>query len=514
MHEFKSAPVTGIVVDDDGNGIITALVSVTGIVDNVKDIIEPGSYKRTLVLRKPKGIWHHTWTDPISKTLHSEELYPGDKRLPRELPDGKPWPKEAGALLIKMQFNLETDRGRRAYSDVKFFGPEQEWSIGYNVPAGGSHKDSKTGIRHITDIDLFEYSPVLFGAMPAARTMEGVKVAQLAFKDAMGIDYTELQQRLVEWEAAMGTKDVTVGETPAEQKPSGSTFVGDEAEDVVDDDNDFADEDGLDEYSTDDFDDDEDGGDEDEDKGLNPATLRKAIDSLAELLAELNGGEDREPPSEDSTDEKRVPVAYVEAKAMEYLTLTEAIDALSFDVPPTLAAAAILFDDATEAENEKAMEKSGTAIMDLLEQLTASVGDEKADELPIIAQVMADMFSFPAKLSDEKGAPFRYSSTDYKMAPIAARQVGWPVLVGGGTESRKSKQQAFLSALDDEDLIDLADYLEESKSDRAMLRFANGLMDNRRDMDTKSAAADDPSTPKEMFDIDALKALGLDVSVK
>lgn len=41
--------------------------------------------------------------------------------------------------------------------------------------------DKKTGVRHIKQLDLYEYSPVLFGAMPAART-SSVKDAQMAYK--------------------------------------------------------------------------------------------------------------------------------------------------------------------------------------------------------------------------------------------------------------------------------------------------------------------------------------------
>ena len=42
-------------------------------------------------------------------------------------------------------------------------------SIGYNVPRGGAIT-GKDGIRRIKRLDWFEFSPVLFGAMPLART--------------------------------------------------------------------------------------------------------------------------------------------------------------------------------------------------------------------------------------------------------------------------------------------------------------------------------------------------------
>lgn len=180
--EFKEVGVNGLTVDDPEKGIVTTIVSVTGLRDNVKDVINPGAYEKSLKNRTPKGVWSHAWDTPVSKTLDVKELPPGSPELPKSLPNGERWPRNAGALKVKTQFNLETQRGREAYSDVVFFGDQQEWSIGYQVPPGGARMDSKTGIRYIDHLELYEYSPVLFGAMPAARTSSGVKDAQVAYK--------------------------------------------------------------------------------------------------------------------------------------------------------------------------------------------------------------------------------------------------------------------------------------------------------------------------------------------
>lgn len=177
---YKAVPIS--TVDDQEEGIVTALVAVTGIKDNVNDIILPGAFEKSLISRKAKGVWHHDVTSSVSKTLDIKELRPGDPALPVKLPSGEPWPTEAGGLWVKMQFNLNTQRGRDAYEDVKFFGADQEWSIGYNVPSGGATMDRKTGTRSISTLNLYEYSPVLFGAMPNARTLMDVKSAQHAWK--------------------------------------------------------------------------------------------------------------------------------------------------------------------------------------------------------------------------------------------------------------------------------------------------------------------------------------------
>lgn len=183
--DHKAQPINDFKVLDAGEGIVECIVSVTGIKDNVDDVIMPGAYEKTLQARTPKGVYSHDWDKPIAKTLSVRELLPGHPDLPKSLM-GKAWPAEAGALVVKAQFNLRTERGRDAYEDVKFYEDEQEWSIGYNVPTGGSK--TTNGVRYIKAIDLFEFSPVLFGAMPLAGTLS-IKSAQqawVAVKDIVG----------------------------------------------------------------------------------------------------------------------------------------------------------------------------------------------------------------------------------------------------------------------------------------------------------------------------------------
>ena len=164
--EHKNVPVSSVRGVDGVDGIVEAIVSVTNIVDSVNDVIVPGAYKNTLRKRNPKGVWSHDTNVPVAKTLKVEELMPGDERLPEDLRA-----QDAGALLVKMQFNLNTTRGRDAFHDVQFFAEEQEWSIGYSVPEGKASVDDKTGIRFIKALELYEYSPVIFGAAPGTRAL-------------------------------------------------------------------------------------------------------------------------------------------------------------------------------------------------------------------------------------------------------------------------------------------------------------------------------------------------------
>lgn len=190
--EHKAVSVSGVKsamdVVDESQGIVEAFVSITGIRDRVGDVIMPGAYTKSLTKRVPKGIWHHDWKTSVSKTLEVKELLPGNADLPDTLPDGTPWPSHAGALRVKMQFNLKTQRGLEAFEDIKFFGDQQEWSIGYQVPSQMATKTD--GVRYIKELELYEYSPVLFGAMPSARTLS-VKSAQNTLtdmKNAVGSD--------------------------------------------------------------------------------------------------------------------------------------------------------------------------------------------------------------------------------------------------------------------------------------------------------------------------------------
>lgn len=178
-HKASSgAPDAGLLGSDDQTGVVEAIVSVTGVRDHDNDVIEPGAYAKTLKNRRPKGIFSHDWGRWVARTEHIEELMPGDPRLPAATKDGQPWPEGAGGLYVRARFNLATREGKDGYENVKFFSEtgECEWSVGYRVPPGKATKD-KAGTRRIKEMDLFEFSPVLFGANSMSSTL-AVKSAE------------------------------------------------------------------------------------------------------------------------------------------------------------------------------------------------------------------------------------------------------------------------------------------------------------------------------------------------
>lgn len=173
--EHKNDGATAVIDADDETGLVTAIVSVTGVEDRVQDIIEPGAYNETLAARDPIGVWSHDDKTWVARAEEVKELPPGDPffRSPEflEVMQGakKEWPKDAGALLVKSRFNLETPHGAAAYSDVKFFRGRAGWSIGYRVKS--AKRDPRTGVRRIKSLDLFEFSPVMVGAAHEAMTL-------------------------------------------------------------------------------------------------------------------------------------------------------------------------------------------------------------------------------------------------------------------------------------------------------------------------------------------------------
>ncbi|MFF0754397.1 HK97 family phage prohead protease [Streptomyces sp. NPDC004267] len=157
-------------------GVVRAIFAVTGVVDEVEDLILPGAFTRTLASRRVKSVWHHDWKEPVGTVLAIEEWMPRDPRF-ATIPGGSVWPQEAGALVATVQFNLRTSRGRDAYEQVKQWheNGEAAFSIGYKVVPGGASK-RHDGVRIIHDLTLYEISPVLHGAHPLTRSLE-VKAA-------------------------------------------------------------------------------------------------------------------------------------------------------------------------------------------------------------------------------------------------------------------------------------------------------------------------------------------------
>jgi phage head maturation protease/pterin-4a-carbinolamine dehydratase len=518
--EYKNVDVVGVnEVKDEGDGIVTAYVSVTGVEDNVKDIIEPGAYNRTLNKRLPKGVWGHQWLQPTSKTLDVKELMPGDPDLPKELADGSPWPKEAGALRIKMQFNLGTPRGRDAYSDVKFFDKQQEWSIGYTVPEGGAYKDAK-GVRHIKDLDLFEYSAVLFGANSHARTATSVKDIQLGAALMRGISTLEI--KTLEEAANLARKDITADSTDADA----DAFEGDESPELISDDEDGdaeadeeVDDEELDEIEE--IDDDEEEGTEE--KLLNQLAstvsvkdLRTAYDVIGKVLG----------AAEDQDATPSIEIGYkalVEVKAVGYDSIADAVAAIDVTLDASDAKsmheAAKKLDWALKANDNDAAQESANDLMDVLEK---SMDDHADNDLSLktVARVIADKTSGSEEDDEEDDDEYEGDEEDdvdprkertrkslkyvamngieYKSVAHAGRQFG--MLAGGEDLDSMERKRAFVGTLPNDALLALEHVLDVEPGhvtekmhvqDEIENRIYAGVLDEKMNMPASNGGGQD-----------------------
>jgi len=197
------------------HGVRNLIVAVTGVRDEVGDIICPGAFTKTLDRLTPKACLGHDWNRAVGYPEDIKELLPGDPRLPKTDRFNRPWPKKAGALFARTRYHLDTTDGERAYKDAVFFGPRLATSIGYVVPKDEQGKpkfykaiDPDTGLltRFLPELDLFEYSQVLHGAHLLAGGLKDAKPTRLERKQRPDM---ELKLRLVRdasyWGMPLGT---------------------------------------------------------------------------------------------------------------------------------------------------------------------------------------------------------------------------------------------------------------------------------------------------------------------
>lgn len=153
--EFKAIP--GQFNIDEAQGMVECFVAGIGNKDSVGDVLISGAFTKSLTRRKPRVVWGHNWNDPIGKVLEIYEVAPGDRRLPSKMLTAG-----IGGLYAKVQFNLNSEKGREAFANVAFFGQEQEWSIGYKTL--DSIFDPSLQANILKEVELYEVSPVLHGA--------------------------------------------------------------------------------------------------------------------------------------------------------------------------------------------------------------------------------------------------------------------------------------------------------------------------------------------------------------
>jgi HK97 family phage prohead protease len=152
-------------------GQIEGYGSVFGVRDSYDDIVAPGAFRASLMAHRAAGtmpamLWQHNADEPIGVWTEMEE--------------------DAKGLRVKGQIIMETERGRGAHA-LAARGGLRGLSIGFMSKAWSY--DEKTGIRTVTEVDLWEVSLVTFPAQGMA-LIDSVKARLdgLALpKDAEGI---------------------------------------------------------------------------------------------------------------------------------------------------------------------------------------------------------------------------------------------------------------------------------------------------------------------------------------
>ena len=393
-YDYKAVDIGAVDVVDEGNGVVSTIVSVTGVKDNVNDIITPGAYEKTLKVRTPKGIWHHDWKQPISKTLESRELLPGDSELPKAMPNGDAWPSEAGGLLIKTEFNMKTQAGRDAYENVKFFGADQEWSIGYKVEK--SRREAKTGTRIIDQLALYEYSPVLVGAMPLAHTTKlksdeessGIKEAQAAWKEFSTKETEAEGEENEDFSTGDGdgstTEDTESTPTPLATTP---TEVVPDADDEEGETSEEGSEDADDPKSSDE--------DEAKEGALDTDEFVALINDLIPKVAELekylqyakNRDQGRTAEDEDPAKPENADKGYDDLYSAVIDVVAKA-DNINPKFAYELKTQALMFDTVYEKEDDVAkIEEKSEAFLDVLDLVADLPSDQKVLFAPIVNQL-------------------------------------------------------------------------------------------------------------------------------
>lgn len=174
--QYKSIP--GQISTNETLGIVECFTAAIGNKDSVGDICLPGCFTNSLKRRKPRVVWGHNWNEPIGKVLDIYEVGPNDPRLP-----GKMRANGVGGLYTRVQFNLKSERGREAFSNITFFGEEQEWSIGYKTL--DAVYDNKQQANMLKEVELYEVSPVLHGANQLTGTIS-IKSDKQPLRDPKG----------------------------------------------------------------------------------------------------------------------------------------------------------------------------------------------------------------------------------------------------------------------------------------------------------------------------------------
>ena len=156
--EYKQSQISDVKVLDAKEGIVEAYTNSMGIIDSDGDVIEASAFNNSIQNNLPiPALVGHNPSAVVGKVVDAQAI---------QQPDG------SARLYNKIQFNMDTQAGQDAYSNVAG-GYVREWSVGFNIPENGVELDREENklVRRIKDLDWVEVSSVLRGASPNTGTL-------------------------------------------------------------------------------------------------------------------------------------------------------------------------------------------------------------------------------------------------------------------------------------------------------------------------------------------------------
>jgi hypothetical protein len=148
-------------VNDEG--YFEGYASIFDVVDQGRDIVERGAFKRTIADRGAAGIkmlWQHDPTEPIGVL---DEIY-----------------EDSHGLYVKGRLLMDVKRAHEAHA-LMVEGALDGLSIGFKTVR--AKRDTEKGLRHLLDLDLWEVSLVTFPMQPSARVRQFKAAANKTIRD-------------------------------------------------------------------------------------------------------------------------------------------------------------------------------------------------------------------------------------------------------------------------------------------------------------------------------------------
>ena len=178
---------------DSSQGVVEAFVNTMGVKDKDGDIIEPSAFNKSIKANLPIPVLTgHDQHLVVGKVLDATSVDIGDG---------------SHKLHATMQFNMDTQDGRDAFSNVKgdFV---REWSVGFNIPDGSVSQQGRgrDSTRVISDLDWVETSMVVRGASPETET-----ISAKAEKANKPIKTHSTETTSGPWKGADSRREITTG---------------------------------------------------------------------------------------------------------------------------------------------------------------------------------------------------------------------------------------------------------------------------------------------------------------